>query len=279
MVLELKKNFILQISKLLIIKRIINSFKTIYILLKIINSRKNLSIQMKKISLGKKTRKIIKPYRLGQSMLKKRIDASNMIKDAFKAMLFRKKVKNLLNKLEENYIIYSSIDSKLLIFIVKYENGLEENLFFEYCDILKCQILFISKLENNLSNKRLKGFFMTDTETHLLDNNYPIEDDMNIIDIPNILNLYKLLDYDKRDIGKRFLLKHKRIYCPFKRRNKSHLEIKNLQYFNNGANNHYSSTTSLNIFKSILRPTKSFLNFKDRKKSLISFGSIEIMAA
>ena len=279
MVLELKKNFILQISKLLIIKRIINSFKTIYILLKIINSRKNLSIQMKKISLGKKTRKIIKPYRLVQSMLKKRIDASNMIKDAFKAMLFRKKVKNLLNKLEENYIIYSSIDSKLLIFIVKYENGLEENLFFEYCDILKCQILFISKLENNLSNKRLKGFFMTDTETHLLDNNYPIEDDMNIIDIPNILNLYRLLDYDKRDIGKRFLIKNKRIYSPFKRRNNSHLIMKNLQFLNNGTNSHYSSSTSLNIFKSILRPTKSFLNFKDRKKSLISFGSIEIMAA
>ena len=121
--------------------------------------------------------------------------------------------------------------------------------------------------------------FVKDDINNLFIINYPIEDDMNIIDIPNILNLYRLLDYDKRDIGKRFLLKHKRIYCPFKRRNKSHLEIKNLQYFNNGANNHYSSTTSLNIFKSILRPTKSFLHCKERKKSLISFGSIEIMAA
>ena len=279
MVLELKKNFIIQIPQLLINKRIINTFKSLYILIKIINSRKNLSSQIKKISLGKKTRKIIKPYRLVQSMLKKRIDASNIIKDAFKLMLFRKKVKNLLNKLEENYIIYSSIDSKLLIFIVRYENGLEENLFFEYNDILKCQILLISKLENNLSNKRLKGFFMTDSETHVLDNNYPIEDDMNIIDIPNILNLYRLLDYDKRDIGKRFLLKNKRIYNPFKRRNKSHLIMKNVQFLNHGTNNGYSSSTSLNIFKSILRPTKSFLNFKERKKSIISFGSIEIMAA
>ncbi len=120
---------------------------------------------------------------------------------------------------------------------------------------------------------------MTDLETNILDNNYPIEDDMNIIDIPNILNLYRLLDYDKRDIGKRFLLKNKRIYNPFKRRNKSHLIMKNDQFLNHGTNNGYSSSTSLNIFKSILRPTKSFLNFKERKKSIISFGSIEIMAA
>ncbi len=275
----MKSKFILRIAKLILIKKTINVLKSLYILMKIINSRKTLSSKIKKIQKGNKTRKIIKPYRLVQSLLKKRITASNRIKEAFKAMLFRKKVKNLLNKLEEYYIIYSSIDCKLLIFIVKYENGLEENLFFDYSDILKCHVLFISKSENNLSNKRLKGFFMTDSETHLLDNNYPIEEDMNIIDIPNILNLYRLLDYDKRDIGKRFLLKNKRIYNPFKRRNKSHLIMKNDQFLNHGTNNGYSSSTSLNIFKSILRPTKSFLNFKERKKSIISFGSIEIMAA
>ena len=276
----MKSKFILQIAKLILIKKTINVLKSLYILMKIINSRKTLSNKIKKIQKGNKTRKIIKPYRLVQSLLKKRITASNRIKEAFQTMLFRKKVKNLLNKLEENYIIYSSIDCKLLIFIVKYENGLEENLFFDYSDILKCHVLFISKSENNLSNKRLKGFFMTDSETHILDNNYPIEEDMNIIDIPNILSLYRELDFDKRDIGKKFLLKHKTIYSPFRRRNKSHLLMQNLPRKNNGSRLNYASSMSLNVYKSILKPTRSFYNYKDnRKKSIISFGSIEIMAS
>ena len=42
-------------------------------------------------------------------------------------------------------------------------------------------------------------------------------------------------------------------------------------------NKEYNSSTSLNIFKSILKPTRSFKTFKKENRR-ISFGSIEIMA-
>ena len=269
------KEFVFQLSKRIITYRIENIFKSIYLLIKILKERKQFSKKIKNVLQGHRTRKIIKPYRFVQFLLNNRIIACNKIKDAFKVMLYRKKVKKILNRLEEYNIIYSTIQSKLLIFIVQYENGLEENLFFEYNNILKCNLLFICKTDN-LCKKKIKGYFMTDSEYHILDNNYPIENDKNIIDIANILKLYNELDFDYENIGKKFLSKNKKIYSPFRRRLRSQtLGSNTILKFS--TNKEYNSSTSLNIFKSILKPTRSFKTFKKENRR-ISFGSIEIMA-
>ena len=277
MTIEMKKDMIFQMSKRILLNRIENGFKLIYLIINILEERKKFSKKMKNILIGYRTRKLIKPYRLIQSFLNKRIESCNKIIDSFRIMLFRKKTKNLLYKLEDYHIIYSSINCKLLIFIVKYENGLEENLFFEYNEILKCNILFIHKSEH-LCNKKLKGYFMTNSDFHLLDNNFPIEDNNNIIDIPNILKLYKELNFNYENIGKKFLSIHKKIYSPFRRKNRSHSVSGNI-ILKFPINQKFNSSSNLNIVcKPILKPKKSFLNFKEKKK-IISFGSIEIMAA
>ncbi len=117
---------------------------------------------------------------------------------------------------------------------------------------------------------------MTDSEYHILDNNYPIENDKNIIDIPNILKLYNEHDFVYENISKKFLSKNKKIYSPFRRRLRSQtLGSNTILKFS--TNKEYNSSTSLNIFKSILKPTRSFKTFKKENRR-ISFGSIEIMA-
>ena len=275
MTFQLSNEFIFQISKIITIYRIENIFKSIYILIKILKERKQFSKKIKNLLQGHRTRKIMKPYRFVQSVLNNRIIACNKIKDAFKLFLYRKKIKKLLNRLEEYYIIYSTIESKVLIFIVQYENGLEENLFFEYNNIVKCNLFFICK-SDNLCKKKIKGYFMTDSEYHILDNNYPIENDKNIIDIPNILKLYNEHDFVYENISKKFLSKNKKIYSPFRRRLRSQtLGSNTILKFS--TNKEYNSSTSLNIFKSILKPTRSFKTFKKENRR-ISFGSIEIMA-
>ena len=111
------KEFVFQLSKRIITYRIENIFKSIYLLIKILKERKQFSKKIKNVLQGHRTRKIIKPYRFVQFLLNNRIIACNKIKDAFKVMLYRKKVKKILNRLEEYNIIYSTIQSKLLIFV------------------------------------------------------------------------------------------------------------------------------------------------------------------
>ena len=91
MTIEMKKDMIFQMSKRILLNRIENGFKLIYLIINILEERKKFSEKMKNILIGYRTRKLIKPYRLIQSFLNKRIESCNKIIDSFRIMLFRKK--------------------------------------------------------------------------------------------------------------------------------------------------------------------------------------------
>ena len=72
-----------------------------------------------------------------------------------------------------------------------------DNLFFDYCDILKCFVYYFSKSENYLNNKILKGNFISDISNYcpIIDVIYPVEiencNSHNIINIPKIIKRNK----------------------------------------------------------------------------------------
>ena len=71
------------------------------------------------------------------SIIKQRNKASSFISMVLQNIQFKIKVKHLLDKLEENYMIISSFSRcESLYFNIIYDNGLTDNLFFDYCDIL-----------------------------------------------------------------------------------------------------------------------------------------------
>ena len=201
------------------------------------------------------------------SIIKQRNKASSFISMVLQNIQFKIKVKHLLDKLEENYMIISSFSRcESLYFNIIYDNGLTDNLFFDYCDILKCFVYYFSKSENYLNNKILKGNFISDISNYcpIIDVIYPVEiencNSYNIINIPKIIKRNKeyqeILDEDT----KTFLIQHKR-----KKRNYNRMNSEVGKIY----------TISRAGSKSILKPSKSYLSLKEKKK--ISFGSTEFL--
>ena len=201
------------------------------------------------------------------SILSQRIKAINLIHFKVKNSKYRAQIFKLISKLEEQFIINSSINNcNTLYFNINYTNGLSDNLFFEYNDILKRFIYFVSIKENYLCNKILQGNFIADTSNYspVVDSTYPttiVNDQVyNIINVPKILNKIKeQKEYLEEDITT-FLIQNKK-------RNKQ---------INYKKSKSQGSFTILprSLSKSILKPSKSYLTLKEKK---IKFGSTEFL--
>ena len=152
------------------VAEIICILKTLYIY-KQVNDKKSKSIKMiTKNYLGYVARKIYREKYIINKIMEERKKYISKIISFMKMFSIRKEIKLLLQRLDDNYIAYSSLTGhKLLYFKIKYENGLEENLYFEYCKPLKSFVLFVNKKEKNLSKKILEGSFYNENYKALVD--------------------------------------------------------------------------------------------------------------
>jgi hypothetical protein len=279
-------------------------FKYAFLIKEILESRKYLSSLISSYYKGNKLRNEYKKPLFLYKLLKFRKESVKKFYDYYQFKKYREKVKYFLNnKLEFNYMITSDInDCNFLYFTSFQENGLEENIYFEKCDIINQFVMYIDKNEEDLNNKILRGYFTNDNDCHVLDNKFEIDSEKNenIINITSYIDIIKKLYKKYDEINKEFLKKNKRIYNPFilSSRRKKELKMKRnktsvIINFDNDKENINDNikikrnSTNANLLlsnhssKSILRPAKSFKSIKSIKTNLkkkISFGQIELLS-
>ena len=279
-------------------------FKYAFLIKEILESRKYLSSLISSYYKGNKLRNEYKKPLFLYKLLKFRKESVKKFYDYYQFKKYREKVKYFLNnKLEFNYMITSDInDCNFLYFTSFQENGLEENIYFEKCDIINQFAYYIDKNEEDLNNKILRGYFTNDNDCHILDNKFEIDSEKNenIINITSYINTIKNIYKKYDEINKEFLKKNKRIYNPFilSSRRKKELKMKRnktsvIINFDNDKENINDNikikrnSTNANLLlsnhssKSILRPAKSFKSIKSIKTNLkkkISFGQIELLS-
>lgn len=279
-------------------------FKYAFLIKEILESRKYLSSLISSYYKGNKLRNEYKKPLFLYKLLKFRKESVKKFYDYYQFKKYREKVKYFLNnKLEFNYMITSDInDCNFLYFTSFQENGLEENIYFEKCDIINQFAYYIDKNEEDLNNKILRGYFTNDNDCHVLDNKFEIDSEKNenIINITSYINTIKNIYKKYDEINKEFLKKNKRIYNPFilSSRRKKELKMKRnktsvIINFDNDKENINENikikrnSTNANLLlskhssKSILRPAKSFKSIKSIKTNLkkkISFGQIELLS-
>ena len=297
-------SFILIQSHKIFIRHIKFIFKYAFLIKEILESRKYLSSLISSYYKGNKLRNEYKRPLFLYKLLKFRKESVKKFYDYYQFKKYREKVKYFLNnKLEFNYMITSDInDCNFLYFTSFQENGLEENIYFEKCDIINQFAYYIDKNEEDLNNKILRGYFTNDNDCHVLDNKFEIDSEKNenIINITSYINTIKNIYKKYDEINKEFLKKNKRIYNPFilSSRRKKELKMKRnktsvIFNFDNNKENidenikiKRNSTNanlllSKNSSKSILRPAMSFKSIKSIKSNLkkkISFGQIELLS-
>ena len=297
-------SFILIQSHKILIRHIKFIFKYAFLIKEILESRKYLSSLISSYYKGNKLRNEYKKPLFLYKLLKFRKESLKKFYDYYQFKKYREKVKYFLNnKLEFNYMITSDInDCNFLYFTSFQENGLEENIYFEKCDIINQFAYYIDKNEEDLNNKILRGYFTNDNDCHVLDNKFEIDSEKNenIINITSYIDIIKKLYKKYDEINKEFLKKNKRIYNPFilSSRRKKELKMKrnktsvNINFDNDKENideniklkrnsTNANLLLSKNSSKSILRPAMSFKSIKSIKSNLkkkISFGQIELLS-
>jgi hypothetical protein len=297
-------SFIIIQSHKILIRHIKFIFKYAFLIKEILESRKYLSSLISSYYKGNKLRNEYKKPLFLYKLLKFRKESVKKFYDYYQFKKYREKVKYFLNnKLEFNYMITSDInDCNFLYFTSFQENGLEENIYFEKCDIINQFAYYIDKNEEDLNNKILRGYFTNDNDCHVLDNKFEIDSEKNenIINITSYINTIKNIYKKYDEINKEFLKKNKRIYNPFilSSRRKKELKMKrnktsvNINFDNDKENideniklkrnsTNANLLLSKNSSKSILRPAMSFKSIKSIKSNLkkkISFGQIELLS-
>ena len=128
----------------------------------------------------------------------------------YKMYLDRKRVKNLLIRKKNNYIIYSSLsNNKLLYFKYRHLKEIEENLNFEYCNFLNCFIFIINKRDKN-NIKTIEGRFYNENYNMLLDPMYETnEKGENIINFQEIFKKEDAIEEKNNMIKNRYIRMHK----------------------------------------------------------------------
>ena len=214
-------------------------------------------------------------------------------------LLSRRQTKKLLQKTADHYVIYSSlINNNQLYFKYKYQNGSDDNLYFEFCPILKCFILFIDKREK-MNKKIVEGCFYNENYNALIDPLYEKNSKgENVINFPKIFQKEDLADEAKEIVISRYIKLHRPIrrrreriddYEERKRKmfeEEQHSSIRlsssqTLKYRRIGDKvkkiSRSKSFMKLKGFmKSILKPSKSYINLKCESKKKIHFGSAKI---
>ena len=274
-----------------IIYNIINLLKPIYFYKKVKEFQKNSSTKISSVFRGYIVRQNFKLNYLTLKIINYREKCISKIIAHYKGFLVRKNLKGVLRKKEDHYIIYSTLsNNKMLYFKTKFKNGLEDNIYFDYCKLLNCFIHYISRKEKNLSKKIIEGYFYNEKYKKLTDTLYEKnEKGENIINFPQIIkksdsNIDK---YDKiiNDYIKahRPVVRRRENLIEYEERKKKALDddmVLNHKKFTEKINKMSRSKSFIKLkgivkAKSILKPSKSYINLKSDDKK-IQFGKAKI---
>jgi hypothetical protein len=272
--------------------KIKNILTLLYFFIKVEKNTKNACTKIAAIYKGYSVRRNFKLNYLTKKILMFRDLCASKIIAHYKGFAIRKLAKPIMNKKEDNYVIYSTLsNNKMLYFKISFMMGVENNVHFIYCKLLNCFIYYLSKKENNLSKSVLEGYFYNEKYKKLTDDMYEKnKDGENVLNFPKILkkhdqnidridkiineymkeHRYKkrkrenILDYEERKkkaMDDDMLIRHKKFEKLSKTgRSKSFMRLKGLK----GP-----------LTKGILKPSKSFINLRtDNKK--IQFGMAKI---
>ena len=276
------------------IHKIKNEMKILYILSKIKKQMTESANKIINTYKGYNFQNKLKKNYIISKILNIRNQKAEKINFYLKNFVVRLRVKKLLQKADNSYIIYSSINvenNDILYFKYKHKNGKEENFYFEYSPQLKCFIFFINK-NNNKYLKIIEGNFYGSNNNKLIDKSFDINTKgENIINLPNIFKKADMIN-DKNDrIINRYIKLHKpskRImiddYELIKKQSKDDYNlIKNSNSKSQKLGKIGKITRSSSYLrikgecktKSILKPSRSYMNLKSCDKK-IQFGKAKI---
>ena len=226
-------------------------------------------------------------------ILKIREEKAQKITSIIKTYFIRKEAKKLLQKADNNYIIYSSINigkNDNLYFKYIHKSGKEENFYFEYSPLLNCFIYLIDK-NNDKYMKIIEGNFYNSKLQKLIDKSYDINNKgENVINLPRIFKKANIISERNDRIINRYIKLHrpvKRItideYEESKKKSKDDYNLKNKSSKSQKLTKLKETSRSISFMrikeerktKSILKPSRSYINLKcDEKK--IQFGKAKI---
>ena len=270
---------------------IISSFKILYFYKKLKNYQINSSTKITSVYRGYFYRGNLKLNYLIQQILKFRDLCCSKIIARYKGYNIRKLSQAIIQKKEDYYIIYSSLsNNKMLYFKIRYASGLEDNIYFEFCKLLKCFIFYISRKEKNISKKKIEGFFYNEKYNKLKDDMYEQnQKGENVLNFPKILkkNDENNENYDK--IINEYIKDHRQVKKKrdnleeYEERKKKALDddiILNNKKFSEKLNKMSRSKSFMRLkgimkCKGILKPSKSYINLKSDDKK-IQFGKAKI---
>ena len=276
-----------------IIKGIKNILKTLFIFQSIKNCQIKSVQKISSIYRGYAFRQKFKLYYLTLKILKIREQYASKISSYYRMYQKRKDIKNLIQKTEDHYVIYSSLNNNnQLYFKYKYQNGSDNNLYFEFCPLLKCFILFVNKREKK-NNKILEGCFYNENYNIMLDPLYEQnQKGENIINFQKIFEKIDSLDEKKDIIINRYMKLHRSLrrrerIDDYEERKRKALDDDNplsnsqtfkIRKFDDKVKKISRSKSFMKLkgsMKSILKPSKSYINLRCEDKK-IHFGVAKI---
>jgi len=276
-----------------ILNKISRIFKIAYIFKKIRQFYLN---ACSKISAVYKAYLFRKKFKLNYLMIKiieTRNRSASKIISLMKGYIIRKDIKKILEKKEDNYIIYSTLsNNRMIYFKIKYDNNFEDNIYFEFCKILNCFLFYLPQKERNLSKKKISGFFYNEKYNKLTDDLYEKnEKGENVINFPKIIkkNDKNIDKYDK--IINEFMKNiryQKRKICDVEEyeyeKSKKAKDDDLIQKKKSGLDSldkisrskSYMRLKNVKKCKSILKPSKSYISLKTEERK-IQFGKAKIL--
>ena len=274
-----------------IIYELFNILKNIYFFIELKKCHLKSATKIQSAYLGYIYRQNLKLNYLTQKIIEYRKLCISKIIAYIKGYIIRKYSKAILQKKEDYYIIYSSLsNNKTLYFKVKYNEILEDNIYFEYCKLLKCFIYYVNRKGTTYSKKKVSGFFYNEKYKKLVDDLYEKnEKGENIINFPEIL---KKTDINSEKYDK-IINEYIKAHRPVKRKRENIIEYEerkkkaldddmllNKEKFEEKIVKMKRSRSFIKLKgvmknKGILKPSKSYINLKSVDKK-IQFGKAKI---
>ena len=277
-----------------IVNEIIKILKIIYLYKKIRLNQEKASSKIISLYKAYIFRKQFKYNYLILKIINLRNENISKIIANYRGYYIRKNLARILEKKEDNYIIYSTLcNNKMIYFKIKYDDNFEDNLYFEYNKVLKCFLFYLSHKERSLSRKKISGFFYNERYHKLTDDLYlKNEKGENVINFPEIIekNENNIDKYDK--IINEFMKdnrykKKKMIYTIDEYEDSKRKAMDDDIIFDKKKNNSekldkfsrsksYMRLKGMKKNKSILKPSKSYIALKSGDKK-IQFGKAKVL--
>ena len=277
-----------------IVNEIIKILKIIYLYKKIRLNQEKASSKIISLYKAYIFRKKFKYNYLILKIINLRNENISKIIANYRGYYIRKNLARILEKKEDNYIIYSTLcNNKMIYFKIKYDDNFEDNLYFEYNKVLKCFLFYLSHKERSLSRKKISGFFYNERYHKLTDDLYlKNEKGENVINFPEIIekNENNIDKYDK--IINEFMKnnrykKKKMIYTIDEYEDSKRKAMDDDIIFDKKKNNSekldklsrsksYMRLKGMKKNKSILKPSKSYIALKSGDKK-IQFGKAKVL--